>query len=40
MLVEAILKARYVRERYTVLNEKLLNREKAMEICKATGVIG
>ncbi len=39
MLVESMLKAKDVRERYTVLNEKPLDKEKALDICRATGVI-
>jgi glycerol-1-phosphate dehydrogenase [NAD(P)+] len=39
MLIEALVRARDVRERYTILNEKPLDREKAEEACRATGVI-
>ncbi len=38
MIIEAMLRARSVRERYTVLDEKPLDRERALEICRATGV--
>ncbi len=39
MLIEAMLRAKDVRERYTILNERPLDKKKALDICKATGVI-
>ena len=40
-VVEALVIARDIRpERYTILNEKILNRKSAEEIAKLTGVIG
>jgi glycerol-1-phosphate dehydrogenase [NAD(P)+] len=38
-LIEALVKARHVRDRYTILNEKPLDSDKAMELAKSTGVI-
>lgn len=38
MIVEAMLRAKDIRERYTILNEKPLDREKASEVCRLTGV--
>jgi glycerol-1-phosphate dehydrogenase [NAD(P)+] len=39
MFIEAMLRAKDVRDRYTILNERPLDKDKALEICKATGVI-
>jgi glycerol-1-phosphate dehydrogenase [NAD(P)+] len=39
LVVEALVKARDVRERHTVLNEKPLDSEKARGLARATGVI-
>ncbi len=39
LVVEALVKARGVRERYTILNEKPLDEERARELARATGVI-
>ncbi len=38
MVIEALLKAKDVRKRYTILDEKPMTRELAEEACKATGV--
>lgn len=38
MIVEALLKAKGMRNRYTILDEKPLDKEKATEVCKKTGV--
>jgi glycerol-1-phosphate dehydrogenase [NAD(P)+] len=38
-LIEALVKARDVRDRYTILNEKPLDSDKAMELAKSTGVM-
>ncbi len=39
MAIEALLKARKIRKRYTILNHIRFNRAKAVEALKATGVI-
>ena len=39
LVVEALVKARDVRDRYTTLNEKPLNKDRARELARATGVI-
>lgn len=38
-IIEALVKARHVRDRYTILNEKPLDSDKARELAKSTGVI-
>jgi glycerol-1-phosphate dehydrogenase [NAD(P)+] len=40
LVVEALVKARGLRERHTILNEKPLDEGKARELARATGVIG
>ena len=40
MVVEALLKARDIRDRYTILNKKPLDRAKATELARRTGVTG
>ncbi len=39
MFIEAMLRAKDVRDRYTILNERPLDKKKVLDICKATGVI-
>ena len=39
ILLKALLDARSVRDRYSILDRKPLDREKAIEICRATGVL-
>jgi glycerol-1-phosphate dehydrogenase [NAD(P)+] len=38
-LLKALLEARKIRDRYTILDRKPLDREKALELCRSTGVI-
>jgi glycerol-1-phosphate dehydrogenase [NAD(P)+] len=38
IIIKALLKAKDMRDRYTVLNEKPLNEESAARICKKVGV--
>lgn len=38
-IIQALLGARKIRKRYTILDKKPLTREKALELCKATGVL-
>jgi glycerol-1-phosphate dehydrogenase [NAD(P)+] len=38
MIIEALVRARDVRDRYTILNRKPLDAEKAEELCNTTGV--
>jgi len=38
-IIQALLEAKKIRERYTILDEKPLTEEKALELCKATGVL-
>jgi glycerol-1-phosphate dehydrogenase [NAD(P)+] len=38
-ILKAMLEARDIRERYTILHEKLIDRRSAEELCAATGVI-
>ncbi len=39
MIIKALLDARKIRRRHTILDKKPLTREKAEELCKATGVL-
>lgn len=39
VVVEALIKARDIRDRHTILNEKNLDKQKALDVCRATGVI-
>lgn len=38
-IIKALLDAKKIRKRYTILDKKPLDREKALELCKATGVL-
>lgn len=38
LIIQALLKAKDIRKRYTILDKKPLTEEKAKEICKATGI--
>lgn len=38
-IIKALLNAGKIRKRYTILDKKPLNREKALDICRATGVL-
>ncbi len=38
-IIKALLDAKKIRKRYTILDEKPLDREKALELCKVTGVL-
>ncbi len=38
MLVNALVKAKEIRDRYTILNRKPLDAQKAIELCRATGI--
>jgi len=40
IIVDALVKARGVRKRYTILDKKPLDRQSAIELCKETGVFG
>ena len=40
MIVQALLNAKGVRKRYTILDDRPMTRELAIEACKATGVFG
>jgi len=38
MIIKALLEAKYIRKRYTILDKKPLDKKKAEILCKATGV--
>ncbi len=39
LVVEALVKAKSIRDRYTILNQKSLDKELALKVCKITGVV-
>ncbi|HLD57494.1 MAG TPA: iron-containing alcohol dehydrogenase [archaeon] len=39
IIIEALLKAKDVRDRHTILSQKPLNKESALKICKTTGIL-
>ncbi len=39
LLIDALIKSKDIRERYTILNQKPLDKELALKVCKTTGVL-